>query len=153
MDQNVFLADIHPGESLIPQGQGVSIRHRMTIVCQIRYLSIPYCAKKNVLPEYYTNVLKQSGGSMNSRQDGLHLIEEIRVPCFGIHFQDVTRSLGSLEHTSLFPYSLDDLMAFSETIKKHKIVLQTSTRSNFIETISKYFEAWGADLTGKSQLN
>lgn len=149
--QNFFFSDIQTDNDLNPTMDrmlATAMQLRLEAVFQIKYYSIVDLETSPVdANSFYLKKLEDLGGSVKKWAEGDVHIEEIHVRCQGIPFANISRLLKYFEPISQFPYALNELISFTRKLAGYKVVLHSSKSSAFLDNMSSFLRAWGADVT------
>jgi hypothetical protein len=77
----------------------------MKMIFQVKYKGNKDYDVVQPLDEYYTRILSSKNGSIVSFSDNSHHLE-LHLPCFGIQFDNVSKTIGYFEIPGQMPYTL-----------------------------------------------
>jgi hypothetical protein len=146
----LVLSDIHPETLLTPEmGHylSASIRSKMKMIFQVKYCGIRKVDSPKPLDDYYLRILHSKGGSMVAYTRKWITVEELRVPCYAIQFDNVVKTVGYFEIAGQMPYTLHERLHFVSNVRFFKVVLVSSEKSLIMNQLKTYLKFWGADIT------
>ena len=112
LELKLEVKDVQFETSLTPDMEhylSASIRSKMKMIFHVKYKGNKDYDVVQPLDEYYTRILSSKNGSIVSFSDNSHHLE-LHLPCFGIQFDNVSKTIGYFEIPGQMPYTLVSLM-------------------------------------------